>query len=205
MSIVTTASNKKVAVPGPVAGTRWTETMVRQIGSLAYMWAWPMVNLHNRRVAFAQVPGHGLVGGVMPAAPINNITMLSDYAPPEQRFVATPNQDVVYGFGILSLDREPVVVQVPDFGDRFWVYQLGDQRTDGFGDLGAMYGSGPGCYLLVGPDWDGEAPEGITGMFRSPTNLGVLIPRVFMDDTAEDRTAIGPLVAQVPLLPPICR
>ena len=198
---MTTASNTKVAVPGPVAGTRWTEAMVRQIGSFAYMWAWPMVNLHNRRVAFAQVPEHGLVGGVMPAAPLNNVTMLSDYAPPEQRFIATPNQDVVYGFGILSLDREPVVVQVPDFGDRFWVYQLGDQRTDGFGDLGSMYGFGPGCYLLVGPGWDGDTPEGITGMFRSPTDLGVLIPRIFMDDTAEDRAAIGPLVAQVMAYP----
>ena len=45
----TTVSNKTVTVPGPVAGTRWTEAMVRQIGSLAYMWAWPMVNLQDRK------------------------------------------------------------------------------------------------------------------------------------------------------------
>ncbi len=79
-----------------------TPEVVRQVGRLAYLWAWPMVNMHNRRVAFEQVPTHGLIGGVMPAAPLNNITMLLDYAPPEQRFVATPNQDVVYGFGILA-------------------------------------------------------------------------------------------------------
>ena len=127
--------------------------------------------------------------------------MLHDYAPPEQRFVATPNQDVAYGFGILSLDREPVVVQVPDFGDRFWVYQTSDQRTDGFGELGQMYGTTPGFYLLVGPDWDGVAPDGIVDTVRSPTNIGALIPRVFMDDTAEDRQAVLPLVSQVMAYP----
>jgi len=47
-----------------------------------------------------------------------HITMLLDYAPAEQRFVATPNQDVVYGFGMLALDQGPVVVQVPDFQGR---------------------------------------------------------------------------------------
>jgi hypothetical protein len=35
----------------------------------------------------------------MPAAPLSTITMLLDYAPAEQRLVATPDQDVVYGFG----------------------------------------------------------------------------------------------------------
>jgi len=34
-----------------------------------------------------------LIGGVL-AAPLNHLGMLTDYAPPEQRFVACPNQDV---------------------------------------------------------------------------------------------------------------
>jgi len=58
--------------------------------------------------------------------------------------VACPNQDVVYGIGALALDESPVVVQVPDFGDRFWVYQAVDLRTDSFVQLGAMYATTPG-------------------------------------------------------------
>ncbi|MDN5697530.1 MAG: DUF1214 domain-containing protein, partial [Rubrobacter sp.] len=134
-------------------------------------------------------------------SPLNQIGMLHDYVTPDQKFVACPNQDGVYGFGILSLDREPVIVQVPDFGDRFWVFQLGDQRTDGFGKLGKVYGSEPGFYLLVGPNWDGTPPEGIREVSRSPTNIGYLIPRIFMDDTADDREAIQPLVNQVMAYP----
>ena len=98
--------------------------------------------------------------------------------------VACPNQDVVYGAGSIGLDVEPVVIQVPDFGDRFWVYQVVDVRTDSFADLGKMYGTKPGFYLLAGPDWQGDVPPGIAGVFRSKTNSGFVIPRVFMDDTA---------------------
>ena len=45
--------------------------------------------------------------------------MLTNYVNPNQTFMAIPNQDVVYGLGFLSLAKEPVVMQVPDFGSRF--------------------------------------------------------------------------------------
>jgi hypothetical protein len=61
-----------------------------------------------------------------------------------------PNQDVVYGIGSLALDVSPVVLRVPDFGDHFWVYQVVDAQTDSFVQLGKMYGSTPGFFLLVG-------------------------------------------------------
>src|SRR6201999_1238399 len=99
---------------------------------------------------------------------------LTDYVPPDERSVACPNQDVVYGGGGLALDLSPVVIQVPDFGKRFWVYQVVDLRTDSFADLGAMYETKPGFYLLIGPDWKGDIPSGIAGVFRSPTNTGFL-------------------------------
>src|SRR5215831_10775635 len=86
------------SVPGPVPGTRMTEDYVRQVGRSAYLWAWPMVNVHNRLVAFSQLPEPGLIGGIVPAAPPNQLSMLTDYIVPEERVVACPNQDVVYGF-----------------------------------------------------------------------------------------------------------
>src|SRR4030095_14393086 len=116
---------------------------------------------------------------------------------PQERLVACPNQDVVYGFGILSLEGEPVVIQLPEFRVRFWVYQIGDQRTDSFANLGAMYGSRPGFYLLAGPNWKGAKPRGIVKVFRSPTNLGYVIPRVFVSDDAADKQAAQPMINQI--------
>jgi hypothetical protein len=36
--------------PGPVAGTRITEAYGRSVARDAYFWAWPMVNVYNRRL-----------------------------------------------------------------------------------------------------------------------------------------------------------
>jgi hypothetical protein len=187
--------------PQPVAGTRMSAAYVEQIGRFAYFWAWPLVNMHNRRILLQKLPAAGLMGGIVPVAPPNSLCMLRDYIEPQERLVACPNQDVVYGFGILSLEKEPVVIQVPDFGDRFWVYQICDQRTDGFGSLGKMYGSKPGFYLLAGPNWHGETPKGIERIFRSTTDLGVVIPRVFVNDDAADKAAAQPLVSQILMYP----
>jgi hypothetical protein len=167
----------------------------------AYFWAWPMVNIFNRRLAFAQCPEPGLMNGVLPFAPLNALSMLSDYIQPEQRWVACPNQDVVYGAAIAALDQTPVVVQVPDFGDRFWVYQVVDLRTDAFARIGVMHGTPPGFYLLVGPEWQGEIPRGIAQVFRSATGTAFVVPRVFQNDTAEDRRAIQEVIAGIDVYP----
>src|SRR5215471_3361775 len=55
-----------VSVPGPVPGTRLTEAYVSQVGRDAYFWGWPMVNIHNRKLAFAKIPEPGLLGGIVP-------------------------------------------------------------------------------------------------------------------------------------------
>ena len=71
------------------------------------------------------------------------------------------------------------MVQVPDFGDRFYVYALYDQRTDEIGHIGKQYGTEPGFYLIVGLNWNGSVPQGITAVIRSSTDLVFVVPRVF--------------------------
>jgi hypothetical protein len=186
--------------PGPDTRVRLTEAYVRHVARDAYFWTWPMVNIYNRRLAFAQAPSIGLLGG-LPFSPLNRLSMLHDYVAPEERDVACPNQDVVYGGCVLALDLGPAIVQVPDFGDRFWVYQIVDLRTDSFASLGKMYGTTPGFYLLVGPDWEGEVPKGITKLFRSLTSTGFVVPRVFMDDSAADRDAIQAAIGGIDVYP----
>jgi len=187
--------------PGPAPGTRLSEGYVSQMGRSIYLWGWPMVNIHNRSVVMKKVPEPGYLGGIVPVAPPNQVCMLHDYVAPEERMVACPNQDVVYGFGLLDLSQEPVVIQVPDFGDRFWVYQVVDERTDSFAQIGKMYGTKPGFYLLAGPGWKGSVPNGIAGVFHATTTLGVVIPRVFKDDTPEDTQAVQPVIGQIMMYP----
>ena len=138
-----------------------------------------MVNIHNRKLTFEKLQGPGLMAGIVPVAPSNQLAMLRNYIEPASAVVACPNQDVVYGFGLFSLDQEPVVVQVPDFGDRFWVYQIVDQRTDSFAHLGKMYGTNPAS--ISSPDPTGRAPCRTASPESSapPPVSGVIIPRAF--------------------------
>lgn len=194
---IDSTSNQSPLPQGPDTSVKITESYARQVAREAYFWAWPMENIYNRRLAFKQAPKVGLMNGVLPFAPLNSLAMLHDYIQPEQRWVACPNQDVVYGAAIAALDETPVVVQVPDFADRFWVYQVVDLRTDAFAQLGKMYGTKPGFYLLVGPNWQGDVPKGITKMFRSKTGTAFIVPRVFQDDTPEDKKAIQGIINSI--------
>lgn len=194
-------AKQRITIPGPQQGMKVTEAYVRMAARDIYFWGWPMANVFNRRLAFKDLPHPSLMDGIAPVAPLNRLAMLTDYIDPGERMVACPNQDVVYGATVLALDIEPVVVQVPDFGKRFWVYQVVDLRTDSFAEMGAMYGTKPGFYLLAGPGWKGKTPKGVTKVFRSPTNTGMLIPRVFQNDTAADKKAVQAVLQGIDAYP----
>jgi len=186
--------------PGPDVRVKITDEYAALVARDAYFWAWPLVNIYNRRLAVAKLAKTVRSGSAV-SAPLNRLGMLTDYVDPTGRLVACPNQDVVYGIGVLALDVSPVVIQVPDFGDRFWVYQAVDLRTDSFVQLGKMYDTKPGFYLLVGPNWKGETPKGIAKVFRASTNTGIVAPRIFQDDTPEDKRAVQAPLRQVVMYP----
>ena len=187
-------------VPGPTLGPM-TKAYVQMMGRVAYVWGWPLVYVYNQRTGLTRVPETGLLAGVMPISPMNQLGMLTGYVNPGETFIDIPNQDVVYGLGYLSLAQEPVVMQVPDFGERFWTFPVYDARTDEISELGLQYGTKPGFYMVVGPNWKGTTPAGIAGVVRSSTDFAVAMPRIFMNDTAEDHAAIQPALSQILVYP----
>jgi hypothetical protein len=195
------APKSAVEIRGTPSGTVMPKPYVEMVGRFAYVWGWPLVNNLNRSLALVGLPEPGRLGGIVPVSPPGYVSMLTDYINAGERFVTCPNQDTVYGAGFQHLDSKPVVVQVPDFGDRFFVYQLTDARTDSFASIGKQYDTKPGHYLLVGPHWNGDVPKGINAVFRSPTDLAAVLPRIFQDDTPEDKAAVQRVVSQVLVYP----
>ncbi|WP_204347811.1 DUF1254 domain-containing protein, partial [Rhizobium leguminosarum] len=54
--------------------------------------------------------------------------------------------------------------------ERYYSVQLIDGNTYNFGYIGSRAtGNVPGSYLVVGPDWKGEKPAGISQVFSSTT------------------------------------
>src|SRR5436853_4149269 len=55
--------------------------------------------------------------------------------------------------------------------------------------------------MLVGLNWNGETPTGITAVVRCSTSLAFVVPRVFMDDTEADHKAIQLVLSQIVYYP----
>jgi hypothetical protein len=64
MTPIATPVNLASTIPGPVAGTRFSEDYVRRVGAVAYLWGWPMVNMHNRKLILSKLPETTLMGGI---------------------------------------------------------------------------------------------------------------------------------------------
>jgi len=76
--------NEIVLAEGAIMHPEYVKTVART----AYVWGWTMVNSHNRRSNITQAPEPGRLGGVVPVAPVNRLSMLDDYVEPNQSFVA---------------------------------------------------------------------------------------------------------------------
>ena len=75
------------------------------------------------------------------------------------------------------------------------------QRTDEFSEIGQQYGTKPGFYMMVGPTGKARCRRASRRWCGPPPPSVFAVPRIFMDDTAEDRTAIQPLLSQVVFYP----
>ncbi len=101
--------------------------------------------------------------------------------------VVTPNSDTPYSLAWLDLRAEPMVISVPAVDkQRYYSVQLVDGNTYNYGYIGTRAtGTAAGNYLVAGPDWQGETPPGIDGVFRSSTRFSLSIFRTQLFDPAD--------------------
>jgi Protein of unknown function (DUF1254)/Sulfatase len=167
---------RSAGIPAQLANEAYAEALAR----IVYYWAYPAIDVTSRTTMWELMKeGPGLMFGIAPGSPVNDNGCLSGYLPPAQRIVVTPNNDTFYGVALLDLGREPVVVQTPaDVPEgHYWVMQIADVFTNVVRTLGSAWATPGGKFLLVGPDWLGDKPEGFIEVIRLPTNYGGVFPR----------------------------
>ena len=102
---------------------------------------------------------------------------------PKDTAVVTPNSDTPYSFFCGDLRAEPVVVSVPEIEkSRYYSVQLVDLYTFNYGYIGSRAtGNGAGKFMIAGPRWKGDVPEGIQKVFRCETDftLGIFRTQLF--------------------------
>lgn len=117
-------------------------------------------------------------------APPNHIAHSRMLARPDDRSVVAPNVDTPYSYAWLDLRAEPVVLTLPSVpDDRYLSAQLVDLSTYIIGYVSPRTsGHEGGSFLVAGPGWIGEPPAGVTGVFRSPTDLCLVLVRTQLLD-----------------------
>lgn len=154
----------------------------RAIAKEAYIYGYPMADGYRIQHAY-------FVDRASPEfkAPWNQICNIPRVFTPDDKAVQTPNSDTPYSMVGLDLRREPIVLTVPKIDEeRYFSIQLIDAYTHNFAYIGSRAtGNGGGSYLIVGPGWKGEAPEGIKKVIRSETELLLAVYRTQLFDPEE--------------------
>ena len=170
---------------------------VKKIAEEAYIYAFPMLMGYRNAYATFLQPASPAYRGPANTGPFGEAVTL-DYT---FKDVITPNADTPYSMGLLDLRGGPVVLTVPEVTDRYYVMQFEDLL--GCNDLfigSRKTGSAAGSYFLMGPTWDGEAPEGFSGSFRFETELVFLLGRTQLLGS-DDRPALAEVMRQYRLEP----
>ncbi|MBB2992609.1 hypothetical protein FHR72_004110 [Mycolicibacterium iranicum] len=166
------ADTSTSSTPAPAAQV--TPEQARAIAKEAYIYGFPMVD--NYRVQYSyfvdkQDPEYK--GGW------NQIHNSAQVYTPQDTTIQTPNSDTPYSTVGADLRTEPLVLTVPPIQqDRYYSLQFVDGYTYNIAYVGSRTtGNGGGRYLLAGPNWRGEKPEGIDEVIRSDSQLAFVLYR----------------------------
>ena len=148
-----------------------------QIAENEALWGFPLV-LTGRYLKLAQDQG----------AQFNQFYLNPTLATPSLK-VAGPNVDTIYGYAWVDVSKEPVVLSVPDAGDRYYSIQLLDTYENSFAYVGTREtGSKAGSYALTAPGWKGTLPAGVK-QIAAPTSLLFLLTRTLVRSNADAAAA----------------
>ena len=142
-------------------------------GMESYVYGYPIVVMDVTREVLTAAPAPNADGT---AAPINQLAKMPHYVSPYFTNVVRISLNSLWTTGWVDLDQEPIVLSVPDTKGRYYVFSMMNMWTDVFGSVGKRTtGTGPGAFLIVGPNWRGTAPPDIQQTFRSSTRHAWLL------------------------------
>lgn len=140
-------------------------------------------------------PVHGFAGDG-PASTlrwVNQFTHTRRLRGPEDREVVTPNNDTLFTNAWLDLSNGPVVIDVPEMGERYWTLGFLDAWTNPWAYAGRRTTGGCAQRLFVhGPTWRGAAPAGMHTISAPGDDVWV-IGRILVDHDEEDHALVHSL------------
>ena len=142
---------------------------IRALTDEATIWGYPIVQNYKLAYFYCVLKDSPMYTGW------NTLHHVRHLYTPDDRLVVSPNNDTPYSGASLDLRAEPLVLSVPDMGDRYYTFQLVDSATNNFAYIGTRAtGNKAGKFALAGPDWNGTLPEGVRLIHCPSYFVGVL-------------------------------
>jgi len=143
-----------------------TPAEARAIAKEAYIYGFPLVDSYRIQYSY-------FVDRQNPEfkASWNQIVNIPRVYTPADTAIQTPNSDTPYSWLGMDLRAEPMVLTVPVIDkERYFTVQLIDAYTFNFAYIGSRAtGNGGGSFLVAGPHWKGELPNGVKEVICSET------------------------------------
>ncbi len=164
---------------GQVEKPKWPNDKVMEetyytIGTQAYLYSVTPFMMYSVIYQTQQVPYEGYPKGV----PFNAWTKVNTLANAKNSRTVMPNVNTLYASTWLDLRLEPILLEMPEFGNRYYSVGLQDAYMNYFSILGSRtIGGYGGQYIICGPDYHGVIPPGYTKI-ESPTPLVWMLVRI---------------------------
>lgn len=173
----------------PQAHDEWLVSLALQ----AVIYAWPLYEM--RRMWAATSPRKTARDGFAGDGPDSPLRWCNTFIHARELLragtsrVVMPNNDTLYTNAWLDLAAGPLVIDVPEMGDRYCVLGFLDFFTNPFAHVGTRT-TGPhaGRVLVTGPGWTGEVPKEFQAAGRhlqSGTRWNWIIGRILVDGESD--------------------
>jgi len=163
-----------------VVGSASAADRTHEIGTQAYIYAYPMILMEITRRVMTNVEA--------PSAsrmPMNRFGHLRAFPDHTMREVVRPNADTLYSLAWFDVSKEPQVLSISDTGGRYYMLPMLDMWTDIIAAPGSRTsGTKAANFAIVGPTWRGSLPDGVETV-RSPTSIGWILGRTQTNGAAD--------------------
>ena len=187
-------------VTAPPASAKGTDEQVQEIAENAYLYGLQQVIFYGQRWTSTQNDSkdNTVYSGV------NRFSFVRQKITPDFP-VVTPNATTLYGSAYFDMQKEPVVLEMPEIADRYFSAQVMDQYGIFHTMVGKQFnGTRARKYIFLPVGYKGKVPGEFvtTEVIQSPSNIGYGLVRIaVMTGTDEEIKKINALQDQITVTP----
>jgi hypothetical protein len=164
------------------------EEYAYSLGVQAYIFCYPWAQLS--KLEFSWVGMKSDNPEMKPNMSINKWWHARHMITDKYRDGGAPNNDTYYSISWLDVSNEPIILSHGDITDRYFTFEIASFNSDNFAYVGTRTtGTKAGSFAIVGPNWKGELPAGVTKLTTSPTNQVLIFGRTAVKGPADSTNA----------------